>query len=110
MIRVPEPPVAPTTTGGGAEGSRGGTFHGTGSAREERSSHILICCSRERGLLPIFKSKRIRSKEPRHCELFTLHDVIESLIQVKLYVSRSFETARRPAIVPRARNGSQRAG
>ena len=42
-----------------------------------------ICCSRERGLLPIFKSNRKRSKKLPNCELFTLHHVIESLIWVK---------------------------
>lgn len=85
MTRVPEPPVAPIITGGGAERWRGGTFHGIGNAREERSIRILICCSRERGLLPIFKSNRIRSNWLRHRELFTLHHVIESLIRVKAF-------------------------
>ena len=88
ITRVPEPPVAPMTTGGGAEESRGGTFQGSGSPREERSSHVLICCSRERGLLPIFNSRRKRSKELRHCELFTF---IESLVRV---VVASFDGSR----------------
>ena len=50
-----------------------------GSPSEERSTHVLICCSRERGVLPIFNSSRKRSKELRHCELFTF---IESLVRV----------------------------
>jgi len=80
-------PLLLTRAERGAEEPRGGTFHGMGNAREERSSCILICCSRERGLLPIFKSSRIRSKEPRHLEPVTLPDVIESLIRVKAFTA-----------------------
>ena len=78
---MPDPPVAPMTTGGGAELFRGRTFHGMGSARVKRSSQVPICCNLERGLLPIFKSKRMRSKELRHCELFTF---IESIVRVEV--------------------------
>src|SRR5207253_4964897 len=81
ITRVPEPPVAPMTTGGGADGSRGGTFREMGNARERRSSQIAICCNLERGVLPIFKSRRIRSKELRNCEPFTF---IESVGRVKM--------------------------
>jgi len=35
----------------------------------------------ERGVLPIFKGRRIRSKELRNCEPFTF---IESIVRVKV--------------------------
>src|SRR5436190_20117313 len=104
MTLVPEPPVAPITTGGGAEESRGGTFQGMGSPREKRSSHMPICCSRERGLLPIFKSRRTRSKELRHCELFTLHHV-ESLIWVKALGLSGVREGAKPEVPLHSRSG-----
>src|SRR5437588_12577453 len=40
ITRVPEPPVTPITTGGGAAGATGGTFPEMGKASERRWSQI----------------------------------------------------------------------